>query len=57
MPRVGFEPMFPVFEQEKVVYALERAATVVGSESITSQKIQPHDNFTCNENKTVTICK
>jgi hypothetical protein len=29
MPRVGFEPMIPVFERAKKVYALDRAATVI----------------------------
>jgi hypothetical protein len=28
MPRVGFEPTVPVFEREKTVHALERAATI-----------------------------
>jgi hypothetical protein len=27
---VGFEPMIPVFEQEKKVHALDREATVIG---------------------------
>jgi hypothetical protein len=31
MPRVGFEPMTPVFERAKMVHALDRAATVNGS--------------------------
>jgi hypothetical protein len=30
MPRVGFEPTIPVFEREKKVHALDRAATVIG---------------------------
>jgi hypothetical protein len=30
MPRVGFEPAIPVFEQAKTVHALDRAATVFG---------------------------
>jgi hypothetical protein len=30
MPRVGFEPMIPVFERAKTVHALDRAATVIG---------------------------
>jgi hypothetical protein len=30
MPRVGFEPMVPVFEREKTVHALDRAATMIG---------------------------
>jgi hypothetical protein len=31
MPRVGFEPTIPVFEEAKTVYVLDRAATVIGS--------------------------
>jgi hypothetical protein len=31
MPRVEFEPMIPVFEQAKMVHALDRAATVIDS--------------------------
>jgi hypothetical protein len=31
MPRVGFEPMIPVFEQVKMVHALDPTATVIGS--------------------------
>jgi hypothetical protein len=30
MPRVGFEPRIPVFERGKTVYALDRAATLIG---------------------------
>jgi hypothetical protein len=30
MPRVGFEPKTPVFEQAKTVHALDRAAIVIG---------------------------
>jgi hypothetical protein len=30
MPRVGFEPMIPVFEQAKPVHALHSTATVIG---------------------------
>jgi hypothetical protein len=30
MPRVGFEPMIPAFGRAKAVYALGRAATVIG---------------------------
>jgi hypothetical protein len=29
-PQVGFEPMIPVFEWAKIVYALDPAATVTG---------------------------
>jgi hypothetical protein len=31
MPRVGFEPTIPVFERAKTVYALDRAATMIGN--------------------------
>jgi hypothetical protein len=31
MPRVKFEPTIPVFGRAKTVYALDRAATVIGS--------------------------
>jgi hypothetical protein len=31
MPRVGFEPTIPVFERAKIVHALYRAATVLGT--------------------------
>jgi hypothetical protein len=30
MPQVGFEHTIPVFERAKTVYALDRAATVIG---------------------------
>jgi hypothetical protein len=30
MPRLGFEPTVPVFEEVKTVHALDRAATVIG---------------------------
>jgi hypothetical protein len=30
MPQVGFELMIPVLERAKTVYALDRAATVIG---------------------------
>jgi hypothetical protein len=30
MPRMGFEPTIPVFEREKTVHALDRAAIVIG---------------------------
>jgi hypothetical protein len=29
MPRVGFEPMIPVFERAKIFHALDRAVTVI----------------------------
>jgi hypothetical protein len=31
MPRVGFEPTIAVFELAKMVHALDRAATVIGT--------------------------
>jgi hypothetical protein len=34
MPPVGFETTTPVFERMKTVYALDRAATVIGSVGI-----------------------
>jgi hypothetical protein len=30
MPEVGFEPTILVFEQAKIIHALNRAATVIG---------------------------
>jgi hypothetical protein len=30
MLQVVFEPTFPAFERAKIVYALDRAATVIG---------------------------
>jgi hypothetical protein len=30
MPRVGYEPKIPVFEEAKTVHALDRAAIVIG---------------------------
>jgi hypothetical protein len=30
MPKLGFDPTIPVFEREKIVHALDRAATVIG---------------------------
>jgi hypothetical protein len=34
MPRVGFEPTIRAFEQVKTVYASDRAATVIGSDTV-----------------------
>jgi hypothetical protein len=31
MPPVGFESTIPVFEREKIVHALDRAATLIGT--------------------------
>jgi hypothetical protein len=31
MPKVGFEPMIPVFEWVKTVYALDCTATVISN--------------------------
>jgi hypothetical protein len=36
MSRLGFEPTTPVFERTKRVYVLDRAATVFGSQILTS---------------------
>jgi hypothetical protein len=36
MPRVGFERMTPVFKQAKTIYALDRAATVIGCSQYTN---------------------
>jgi hypothetical protein len=33
MPEVWFEPTIPVFEREKTIHALDRAATVIGSQA------------------------
>jgi hypothetical protein len=30
MPRVGIEPMSPMFEREETIHDLDRAATTVG---------------------------
>jgi hypothetical protein len=30
VPRVGFEPMIPLFERAKTVHVLDRAVTVIG---------------------------
>jgi hypothetical protein len=38
MPHVGFEPMIPVLERAKTVYALDRAATVVSATLYWTQK-------------------
>jgi hypothetical protein len=44
MPRVGFEPTIPVFELEKTVHALDRAATVIGTLTYTEFKFSKiHD--------------
>jgi hypothetical protein len=34
MPRVGFEPTTPVLERAKMLHALDRAATVIGTLSL-----------------------
>jgi hypothetical protein len=36
MPRMGFEPTNPAFKRWKTVHALDRAATVIGSEVFTA---------------------
>jgi hypothetical protein len=40
MPCVGFEPMNPVCERAKTVYALDRAATVIGTKYYYCHKIK-----------------
>jgi hypothetical protein len=45
MPQVGFEPMIPVFEQAKIVHALDRAAMVIGFEINTDPKINNRQTF------------
>jgi hypothetical protein len=35
-PQVGFQLTIPVFERAKKVHALDRAATVIGPETIAS---------------------
>jgi hypothetical protein len=39
MPRVGLEPMIPMFKREKAALALDRAATVIGILQIHKHKI------------------
>jgi hypothetical protein len=41
MTRVGFEPMFPVFEPAKTFHALDRTSTVTGTECPLSEMKQP----------------
>jgi hypothetical protein len=37
MPRMGFKSTIPVFERPMTVHALERAATVIGLDVVTSE--------------------
>jgi hypothetical protein len=46
MPRVGFEPMIPVFEQMKTVHALDRMATVISPFEVTACNSLTHFNIT-----------
>jgi hypothetical protein len=39
MPRVGFEPTIPAFEQAKIVNALDLAATVIGTDCMQHPEI------------------
>jgi hypothetical protein len=41
VPRVGLEPMIPVFERAKPVHTLERAATVIGIRCLLSSNYSP----------------
>jgi hypothetical protein len=47
MPRVGFEPMIPVFERVKMVHGLDCAATVIGISSLLGHNI-PLNNLHSN---------
>jgi hypothetical protein len=38
MHLVGFEPTIPIFEQAKIVHALDRAATVIRTDKALWQK-------------------
>jgi hypothetical protein len=40
IPQVGFQPTIPVFKQAKTLYALDRAATVIGILTIRSYTIR-----------------
>jgi hypothetical protein len=42
MPRVRFESTTPVFEQAKIIHALDRAATVISTNLQYQCKIHPH---------------
>jgi hypothetical protein len=42
MPLAGFESTAPVFERAKTVHALDRAATVIGTEIIYPSRIMSH---------------
>jgi hypothetical protein len=44
MPRMGFEITVPVFEREKTVHALDRAATVI----VTSMSFTGHYSLSQN---------
>jgi hypothetical protein len=41
-PRVGFEPMVPVFEREKTVHALDRESTMIGAIRVGHSKNGSH---------------
>jgi hypothetical protein len=38
MLRVEFEPTIPVFEREKTVHTLDRAATVIGVDNVVQSR-------------------
>jgi hypothetical protein len=40
MPQVGFESTTPVFEWAKTIHAVDRAATVIGTETFCVDKLQ-----------------
>jgi hypothetical protein len=52
MPRVGFEPTTPVFEQAKTVHAVDRAAAVIGSKGSNCAKIYKSESYI-----TANICR
>jgi hypothetical protein len=41
MPRVGFEPMIPVFERAKTVRALDRTPTLIVVREVYVENISP----------------
>jgi hypothetical protein len=47
MPRIEFEPMFPVFEKT-TFHALDRAVTVIGSSQLNDHLITQRDKFIVN---------
>jgi hypothetical protein len=52
---MGFEPTIPASERAKIVYALDRSATVTGPAQLTAQKnkISSFINLSCHLKKQV----